>query len=441
MSARPFFTVAVPSKNRPEQLRLAARSVLAQTFPDLELIVCDNSDEAEAAATEAVVRELSDPRVVYVRTSGRLSMPDNWERAVADARGEYVGILTDRSVYYPHILERAHREIQATGVPLIGWLPESYGRGPSGRDFRSRACTGGSSLVESRRLLEFFLHGHPKNAPKRVPKLMSAMCSRTVIEQIRASSVGRVCPPVCPDYTSGYLMLAFTDRTMLLDEAGFVSCGRGNGSAFRRRGALATRFLHDLGMTWRDLVDRMPTRACFTSALVLNDLMRLKEQLPDRFAGYGMDRTQYYLGCLTDYERAARRGTELFEDLDELLEGLNLESPAIQAAVRTRTIYFRAAVMLPPDVASREEVAVLEGDGSDGRAHPEFETVFDAMAWAAGQPRPVRNTEPGVTALTMPGLDTVEAFHTRRKRRPTRQKKFEAQAPSAAATGDVAPVS
>ena len=84
---------------------------------------------------------------------------------------------------------------------------------------------------------------------------------------------------MCPDYTSGYLMLAHTDRIVLLDESLFVSCGSGNGSAFRRRGALADRFMRDLGMTWQDLVDRMPTDACFTSALVLNDLMRLKETL------------------------------------------------------------------------------------------------------------------------------------------------------------------
>ena len=101
MSSRPFFSIAIPSKNRPDRLQQAARSVLDQTFDDLELIVCDNSDDAEAAATAAAVHALGDPRVVYVRTNGRLSMPDNWERAVGEARGAYVGILTDRSVFAP----------------------------------------------------------------------------------------------------------------------------------------------------------------------------------------------------------------------------------------------------------------------------------------------------------------------------------------------------
>jgi hypothetical protein len=51
-----------------------------------------------------------------------------------------------------------------------------------------------------------------------------------------------MCPPVCPDYTSGYLMVAHTERIVLLDDSLFVSCGLGNGSAFSRRGPLADRF-------------------------------------------------------------------------------------------------------------------------------------------------------------------------------------------------------
>ncbi len=55
-----------------------------------------------------------------------------------------------------------------------------------------------------------------------------------------------------------------------------------------------------------------------------------------------MDRVQYYLGCLADYEKSARRGADLFEDFDELLEGLRRSRRAVQAAVRSRKTYVRA---------------------------------------------------------------------------------------------------
>ncbi len=78
---------------------------------------------------------------------------------------------------------------------------------------------------------------------------MTAVCARRVIDEVRSSPLGRICPPVCPDYTSGCLMLAHTDRIVLVDDALFISIGSGNGSSFRRRGPLADRFLRDLGMT------------------------------------------------------------------------------------------------------------------------------------------------------------------------------------------------
>ena len=424
MSGRPFFSVAIPSKNRPAQVQQAVRSVLEQTDQDFEIVVCDNSDEAEAAATADAVRRFGDARIVYVRTNGRLSMPDNWERAVAEARGAFVGILTDRSVFLPHALERARREIDEKGVPLVAWFGDSYGRGPSGRDFRRRVRSGQAWHVESRRLLEYFVHGHPKHASKRLPKLMTCVCARDVIERITSSAVGRICPPVCPDYTSGYLMLAHTERIVLLDEALFLSCGSGNGSSFRRRGALADRFMRDLGMTWQDLVDRMPTRACFTSALVLNDLMRLKDTLPDRFAGLDVDRVQYYLGCLTDYERSARLGADRFEDFDELLEGLSLEPLAVQQAVRSRQIYVRAAAVLPPEADDRDR-----GDEADDEPSttPQFDTVFEAMAWGAANPFPEQEARAAAEPLEMPPIADVEAARTKPKYRPRGAPKVLAQ--------------
>jgi len=425
MSSRPLFSVAIPSKNRPLQVRQAVHSVLQQTCQDFEIVVCDNSDDAHAGATAEAVRGFGDARIVYVRTNGQLSMPDNWERAIAEARGEYVGILTDRSVFLPHALERARHEIGEKGVPLVAWFGDSYGRGPSGRDLRRRVRSGQAWHVESRRLLEYFVHGHPKHTSKRLPKLMTCVCARAVIDRVRASAVGRICPPVCPDYTSGYLMLAHTDRLVLLDEALFLSCGSGNGSSFRRRGALADRFMRDLGMTWQDLVDRMPTRACFTSALVLNDLMRLKDALPDRFAGLEVDRVQYYVGCLTDYERSARAGADRFEDYDELLEGLSLEPAAVQHAVRTRHIYVRAAATLPPEDAEHDRASgEPEGDDDAPGAAPQFDTVFDAMAWAAAHPFPAQEALAAAEPLEMPALADVQPARVRLKSRPAATRKL-----------------
>ena len=43
--AKPFFSIVIPTKNRPELLRDAIRSVLLQNFDDYELIVSDNFND------------------------------------------------------------------------------------------------------------------------------------------------------------------------------------------------------------------------------------------------------------------------------------------------------------------------------------------------------------------------------------------------------------
>jgi hypothetical protein len=378
----PFFSIVIPTKNRPERVDDAVRSVVDQTFGDLEVIVCDNSDPGASEQTAAVVERFADPRVHYVRTSGTLSMPDNWDHAIAGARGEYVGILTDRSVFRRDAMEVVHREIEATGAQLVNWFNDLYGRGPEANEFRRRDCTFKRYRHSGRAILDYFIHGDPKYATKVVPKLMTCVCKRSVLEEIRAA-VGRVCPPVAPDFTSGFLMLEHVEFVLTIDEALYVSCGTGNGADFRRGGQLADRFRSDLGMEWADFVDHMPSDACFAHALVLNDLMRVRAMLPERFGNLKIDRRQYYIGCLNDYVKAARAGAHRSEDLASLLAALEQEPSEVKRPVKRTRIY--AAAVRPPG-SVREKVGTKIATIAP-EPLPSFDTVFDAMAWDAANPR------------------------------------------------------
>jgi glycosyltransferase involved in cell wall biosynthesis len=377
--SHPFFTVAVPTKDRPDRVGSTVRSVLEQSFEDFEIVVCDNSDEADAGRTAATVEAFDDARVRYIRTSGDLSMPDNWERAIADARGEYVGILTDRSVFRRDALEVVHAEIETTGAQLVTWFNDLYGKSPSGKEFKRRACTLKRYQHTSATILDYFIHGNPKYSTKVIPKLMTSVCHRSVLEAIRSSAIGRCCPPVAPDFTSGFLMLAHCDWVLTLDEALYVSVGSGNGSDFRRGGELADRFRRDLGMEWHEIVDRMPSEACFSHALVLNDLMRLRDALPGRLQGIELDARQYYLGCINDYVKAARHGARRDEDLAALVEALEQEPSDVKDPVQATRLYRTATA--PGGVQEK-----VKGE-SGATPPPDFDTVFDAMDWDAANPR------------------------------------------------------
>lgn len=401
----PYFTIAIPTKNRPDRVGNAVRSLVEQTFGDLEVIVCDNSDEAESERTQAVVEAFDDPRIRYIRTNGRLSMPDNWDHAVAAARGAYVGILTDRSVFRGDALDVVHAEIESTGAQLVHWFNDLYGRGPAGNEFKRRGCTFNRYRHSGKELLDYFVHGDPKYSMKVIPKLMTSVCERSVLEAIRQSEVGRVCPPVAPDFTSGFLMLGHVDFVLTLDESLYVSVGTGNGADFRRGGELADRFRSDLGMEWRDFVDLMPSEACFAHALVLNDLMRVRAIVPHLFDGIEIDRPQYYLGCLNDYRKAANHGARRDGDLAALLAALDREPPEVQARVKQTRLHQLA--VRPEGVGKKaaSRVASLKPD-----PHPTFDDVFEAIAWDAAHPR-----EPIPVGLwdRKPGLDELKKVSKR----------------------------
>ena len=389
MSA-PYFTVAIPTKNRPDLVANAIASVLRQTFTDLEVIVCDNGDEASAAETEAVAGSFGDPRIRYVRTSGRLSMPDNWERAIADAAGEFVGILTDRSVLRRDALQLVRREIEGSGAAVVTWLNDLYGTGPSRTDFKRRACSLERYRHGSEELLAYFVHGNPVYSTKIVPKLMTSVCHRSILHAIRQSAVGRCCPPVAPDFTSGFLILAHSDWVLTIDDALYVSCGTGTGADFRRGGEMAARFRRDLGMESHEIVDRMPSDACFSHALVLNDLMRVRDAIPQLLPHVEVDKAQYYLGCLNDYVKASYGGTRRDEELALLLEALEHEPAEVRDIVKRTRLYLTAT--RAGRVTSRLK-ARLGAIAATGGA-PEFDTVFDAMAWDESNPR-----EPAATSF------------------------------------------
>ena len=99
----PRVTVAIPTRNRAGFLREAIESALAQSFADIEVLVCDN---ASADGTGEVVRSFQDPRLRYVRNDQDLGMVGNWNRCIELARGELIANLADDDLMLPDRLAR-----------------------------------------------------------------------------------------------------------------------------------------------------------------------------------------------------------------------------------------------------------------------------------------------------------------------------------------------
>lgn len=94
-------SVCIPAYARPAELREAITSALDQTVAVREVLVGDDSGDLQA-----VVDDVADPRVVYVRNEPRLGMAANWTALLDRAKGSYLALLMDDDTLEPTFVEK-----------------------------------------------------------------------------------------------------------------------------------------------------------------------------------------------------------------------------------------------------------------------------------------------------------------------------------------------
>jgi glycosyltransferase involved in cell wall biosynthesis len=97
----PKVTIAIPTLNRVGYLRLALESALAQTYPNLEVIVSNN---ASTDGTASYLASCTNPRLKVLQQTSLLPMTENWNACVAAATGEYFLLLSDDDLLEPEAI-------------------------------------------------------------------------------------------------------------------------------------------------------------------------------------------------------------------------------------------------------------------------------------------------------------------------------------------------
>jgi glycosyltransferase involved in cell wall biosynthesis len=113
----PRVSIITATYNRPEVLRWAIASAQIQTFQDWEHVIVG---DACTDSTEAVVRDVGDPRVRFVnraRNFGEQSGPNN--DGLRLARGELIAFLNHDDLWLPDHLQSLVTELDAIGADLV----------------------------------------------------------------------------------------------------------------------------------------------------------------------------------------------------------------------------------------------------------------------------------------------------------------------------------
>ncbi|HHL0974608.1 TPA: glycosyltransferase family 2 protein [Bacillus cereus] len=102
----PLVSILIPTYNRPHYFQLALKSALAQTYPNIEIIIGDDSTDN---LTEELVRQSYLPmykNIIYIRNSPSLGQFQNDLLLFERATGDYINYLMDDDLLHPDKIQQ-----------------------------------------------------------------------------------------------------------------------------------------------------------------------------------------------------------------------------------------------------------------------------------------------------------------------------------------------
>jgi glycosyltransferase involved in cell wall biosynthesis len=98
----PLVSVLISTYNRPAYLAEALESLLAQTWPYLQIVLVRDGGKP----VRPVVDRFTDSRLTFIDRDQNRGLPYSFNEALAAARGEYICYLGDDDKLYPHHVEQ-----------------------------------------------------------------------------------------------------------------------------------------------------------------------------------------------------------------------------------------------------------------------------------------------------------------------------------------------
>ena len=109
-------SIVLPTYKRAQVLPHAIRSVLDQTYTNLELIIVDDNSPDN---TSAVVKSFDDARIRYVKNDANLKLPRTLNKGFSIANGAYLTWTSDDNVFADNAIEKMVDVLQAGGCDFV----------------------------------------------------------------------------------------------------------------------------------------------------------------------------------------------------------------------------------------------------------------------------------------------------------------------------------
>lgn len=152
-------SVVIPTYKRCEYLKRAVDSVLAQTYPNMEILVVDDNgvDTAYGNQVAELMRQYADePRVVYIQNARNVGCATATNIGIQAASGAFISFLDDDDEYMPIKTEAQVSFMKANG--LDGCLMDLAGFNEKGEQISEKHHAFPANPTRENLLIEHMLH-------------------------------------------------------------------------------------------------------------------------------------------------------------------------------------------------------------------------------------------------------------------------------------------
>ena len=293
---QPYFSIVIPTKNRPALLADALSSALWQDFDDMEVIVSDNFNDERTKAT--VDKFANHPKLKYYRTSHEMNMLDHWEWASLKAMGKYVLIMPDRKVLYQGALQKLktvtekYPHINAFSYHVATFIESTL-------TFAWSPPHQGTMLFSTADLTSNFLSENlylKKTFEYYFPKTLNGFFKAEYAQSIR-SKFGQyfnTAGVTTPDFSSLFINLALNDEILYIGDKILISQGEqvSNGRNFGL--GKVDQYLNMLHIDFNTFYEPVPVHSPFIYNWLTLDFLTIQQKVTANLSKYSVDWVNYY---------------------------------------------------------------------------------------------------------------------------------------------------
>ncbi|MCD2492148.1 glycosyltransferase [Lacrimispora sp. NSJ-141] len=99
----PLVSVCIPAYNSAVYIKKTIESILDQNYKNIELVVVDDCSKDN---TVEIVKNIEDSRMRLVQNEKNLGMTGNWNKCLAEAKGDYIKLVCADDILYADSIQK-----------------------------------------------------------------------------------------------------------------------------------------------------------------------------------------------------------------------------------------------------------------------------------------------------------------------------------------------